>query len=202
MNPNNESSQTLFYYLPRIFLLLTLLFAAVIVGLFFVFALNGGAAGSSEMNEISTIFLVIYIPVLVLVVWFVIKRLFPKRKDTTKITPTAINETISSIDSVNLTNVNIIYILQAFSIVFALTMIIAVIMNYLKINTVKGTWLKAHFKWQIRTFWFFTTGFILGMVVLNYSDAGLLIIIVNYIYSIYRIAKGWINLNDKKEIYA
>ncbi len=95
----------------------------------------------------------------------------------------------------------IIYMLQAFSIVFALTMIIAVIMNYLKINTVKGTWLETHYKWQIRTFWFFTTGGIVGMVILNYSEAGLLIIIANYIYTIYRIAKGWISLNDKKEIY-
>lgn len=202
MNTNKESTQTLFYFLPRIFLLLTMLFVAVIVGLFFIFALNGGAAGSSEMNEISTIFSVIYILVLLLVVWFVIKRLFPKRKDTTKISPTAINETISSIESANLTNVNIIYMLQAISIVFTLTMIIAVIMNYLKINTVKGTWLETHFKWQIRTFWFFTTGVIVGMVILNYSNAGLLIIIANYIYTIYRIAKGWISLNDKKEIYA
>jgi len=202
MNTKEENIQTLFYFLPRIFLLLTLLFVAVIVGLFFVFALNGGAAGSSEMNEISTIFLVIYILVLVLFVWFVIKRLFPKTKNTTKIVPTVIKETTSSIESVNLTNVNIIYMLQAFSIVFALTMIIAVIMNYLKINTVKGTWLETHYKWQIRTFWFFTTGGIVGMLILHYSDAGLLIIIANYIYTIYRIARGWISLNDKKEIHA
>ena len=87
------------------------------------------------------------------------------------------------------------------AIVFALTMIIAVIMNYLKMNSVKGTWLETHFKWQIRTFWFFITGFIAGMIIFDYSDAGLLIIIVNYIYAIYRIAKGWISLNDKKSIY-
>jgi len=209
MNTNTESTQTFFYFLPRIFLLLTLLCAAVIVGLFFVFALNGGVSGSSEMNEKSTIFSVIYILALALAAWFVIKRLFPKREDTTKIVPTTINETISPVESVNLRNTNIIYMLQAtyivfafISIAFALTMIIAIIMNYLKINTVKGTWLEAHFKWQIRTFWFFTTGVIVGMVILNYSDAGLLISIANYIYTIYRIAKGWIRLNDKKEIHA
>ena len=200
MNTNTKSKQTLFYFLPQIFILLIWLFIAVVVGLFCVFALNGGAAGSPEMNEISTIFLVIYIVILVPVFLSAIKRLFPKGKGTPEITPASTNG-INSTESVNLTNVNIIYLLQAVSIVFALTMIIAVIMNYLKINTVKGTWLETHFKWQIRTFWFYIAGFIVGMVVLNYSDAGILIIIVNYIYTIYRISKGWRCLNDKKLMY-
>ena len=202
MNANAESTQTLFYFLPRIFLLLILFFVAASVGLFVAFALNGGAAGSSEMNETSTIFSVIYILALVLVFWFVIKRLFPKRKDTTKIAPPSANETVSSVEPVNLTNANIIYVLQAVAIVFPLTMIISAIMIYLKINTVRGTWLETHFKWQIWTFWFFSAGYIVGMVILNYSDGGLPIIIANYIYAIYRITKGWIRLNDNKHMYA
>ena len=201
MNTHEEGTQTLFYFLPRIFLLLILLFIAGAVGLFFAFALNGGAAGSSEMNETAMLFSVIYILALVLIFWFVIKRLFPRRESTTKITPTPANEIASSVEEVNLTNVNVIYMLQAVAMVFALTMIIAVIMNFLKINTVKGTWLETHFKWQIRTFWFFIIGSIAGMIIFDFSDAGLLIIIVNYIYAIYRIAKGWISLNDKKSIY-
>src|SRR5262245_17226063 len=32
--------------------------------------------------------------------------------------------------------------------------IIAVILNYVKRNEVRGTWLDSHFRWQIRTFWF------------------------------------------------
>src|SRR5918997_1544539 len=32
--------------------------------------------------------------------------------------------------------------------------IIAVILNYVKRNDVRGTWLESHFRWQIRTFWF------------------------------------------------
>src|ERR1051325_7595524 len=31
--------------------------------------------------------------------------------------------------------------------------IIAVILNYVKRSDVRGTWLDAHFSWQIRTFW-------------------------------------------------
>ena len=140
----------MFYFLAQIFPLLIYLFIAVIVGLFCVFALNGGAAGSAGMNEVSTIFLVIYIVILVPVFLFAIKRIFSKEKGTPEIILASTNG-INSTESVNLTNVNIIYLLQAVSIVFTLTMIIAVIMNYLKINTVKGTWLETHFKWQIRT---------------------------------------------------
>ena len=32
--------------------------------------------------------------------------------------------------------------------------IIAVIMNYLKRDEARGTWLESHFNWQLRTFWF------------------------------------------------
>ena len=32
--------------------------------------------------------------------------------------------------------------------------IIAVILNYVKRDEVRGTWLDSHFSWQIRTFWF------------------------------------------------
>ena len=32
--------------------------------------------------------------------------------------------------------------------------IIAVILNYVKRNEARGTWVESHFRWQIRTFWF------------------------------------------------
>ena len=32
--------------------------------------------------------------------------------------------------------------------------IIAVVLNYVKRNEARGTWLDSHFRWQIRTFWF------------------------------------------------
>jgi len=81
MNTNKKSKQILFYFLHNIFFLLKKLFFALVVGLFCIFVLNGGAAGSSEMNEISTIFSVIYIVILVPVFLPVIKRLFPRGKE-------------------------------------------------------------------------------------------------------------------------
>ncbi len=38
--------------------------------------------------------------------------------------------------------------------VFGLPSIIAVIINYLKRDEVRGTFLESHFRWQIGTFWF------------------------------------------------
>ena len=37
---------------------------------------------------------------------------------------------------------------------FGVPSIIAVIMNYLKRDEARGTWLESHFNWQLRTFWF------------------------------------------------
>lgn len=46
---------------------------------------------------------------------------------------------------------NIVYLLQALSFIFGITAVAAVIINYIKIEDVRGTWLDSHFRWQIRT---------------------------------------------------
>ncbi|WP_199221466.1 hypothetical protein [Desulfonatronum sp. SC1] len=95
----------------------------------------------------------------------------------------------------------LVYILQAASFLLGVTSIIGVIINYVKMNDVRGTWIESHFRWQIRTFWFsllwFTLGFVLVIIGL-----GVFIIIGVSIWFIYRIAKGWLQLNDRKEMYA
>ena len=40
------------------------------------------------------------------------------------------------------------------SFLFGWPSIIAVIINYVKRDDVRGTWLEPHFRWQIRTFWY------------------------------------------------
>lgn len=37
--------------------------------------------------------------------------------------------------------------------VFGLPSIIAIIMNYVRRDAVRGSWLESHFRWQARTFW-------------------------------------------------
>lgn len=96
--------------------------------------------------------------------------------------------------------VTIVYALQAASFLLGITFIIAVIVNYVKYGEVKGTWLESHFRWQIRTFWFAVLWSVLGIVG-AYFVVGIPILIGNMIWVIYRIVKGWLRLNDNKEMY-
>ena len=56
----------------------------------------------------------------------------------------------------------LVYILQAVGLVIGLTWIVAVIINYVKRDDVRGTWIESHFDWQIKTFWISLAGWIVG----------------------------------------
>jgi uncharacterized membrane protein len=84
--------------------------------------------------------------------------------------------------------------------------IIAVILNYLKRNEARGTWVDSHFRWQIRTFWFgalLTVPWVL-FIVLTFG-VGLLIAWIPLglvaVWFIYRIARGWLALRDGRPMY-
>jgi uncharacterized membrane protein len=47
----------------------------------------------------------------------------------------------------------VVYALQAVGFVVQITWIVAIVINYVKRDEAKGTWLESHFRWQIRTFW-------------------------------------------------
>ncbi len=94
----------------------------------------------------------------------------------------------------------LVYILQAASFLVGVTSIIGVIINYVKMDDVRGTWIESHFRWQIRTFWFSLLWFILGFV-LTFIVVGIFVIIGAAIWFIYRIVKGWLRLNEQKEMY-
>lgn len=95
----------------------------------------------------------------------------------------------------------IIYVLQAISF-FAggLTLIIAVIINYIKFKEVQGTWLESHFRWQIRTFWYFVLWAVIGGLTL-FIIVGIFVLIANSIWLIYRIIKGILKLSESEEMY-
>ncbi len=94
----------------------------------------------------------------------------------------------------------VIYVLQAISFLIGITFIVAVVINYIKKGDVHGTWLDSHFRWQIRTFWFSLLWLILGLVT-YFIVVGYFIIIVNIIWIIYRVVRGWLHLLDGKEMY-
>src|SRR5262245_57826808 len=115
----------------------------------------------------------------------------------------------------------IIYALHALSLVigiitavtlisaflFGWPSIIAVIMNYIKRSEASGTWLESHFRWQIRTFWYgaFWAALCAIFVVLTFGIGLFFVWLplgVLALWFIYRVARGWMALRDRKPMYA
>ena len=94
----------------------------------------------------------------------------------------------------------IIYALYAASFLVGLTCIVAIIMNYVKKDDVAGTFLESHFRWQIRTFWFAFLWSVIGLITAAFL-IGWLVLIANAVWFIYRLVKGFLNLNDNKPMY-
>lgn len=90
-----------------------------------------------------------------------------------------------------------VYILYALSYFTGITAIVGIVINYVKKDDVAGTWLESHFRWQIRTFWFGLLWAILGGIMI-FVLIGFPILFANFCWIIYRIVKGWLNLNDNK----
>ncbi len=93
------------------------------------------------------------------------------------------------------------YILYLVGFVVGITGLIAIIMNYVKRNEMRGTWLESHVDWQIKTFWYSLIGYIVGFL-LTAILIGFVIILVVFIWHVYRLIKGLIALNDNKPIQA
>ena len=113
---------------------------------------------------------------------------------------------------------HIVYGLHAFAIVLGITgsatviggfvgsvpSIIGVIISYVKRGSARGTWAASHYRWQIRTFWFALLWLVIGMllvVTLVGAPVGLIILVALTLWLIYRIARGWLRLLDKKLMY-
>jgi len=103
-------------------------------------------------------------------------------------------------ENANRTMTTAIYALYAVSLFVGITALVAIVLNYIKKDDVAGTFYESHFRWQIRTFWF---GLLWGFIgaVLIVVLIGIPILIADLIWFIYRIAKGWLNLNDNKPMY-
>jgi uncharacterized membrane protein len=93
------------------------------------------------------------------------------------------------------------------SFLFGWPSIIAVIINYVKRSEARGTWLESHFTWQIRTFWFAlawalavgVVGALLAIVLVGFAIWWIGFGVLG-IWAIYRIAKGWMRLQDRRMV--
>src|SRR5262245_30499832 len=139
------------------------------------------------------------------------------------------NETMTSgvpaaqpLDGSLITYTNIIYGLHTFAVVmgvltstsiignfiFSIPSIVAVIMNYVKRSQVRGTFLESHFTWQIRTFWWALfwailiggVSFVLAFVLIGFVTWILGAFLLG-VWVIYRVARGWFALRDRRPMY-
>lgn len=83
--------------------------------------------------------------------------------------------------------------------VFGIPSIAAVIVNYVKRGEARGTFLESHFRWQLRTFWFALLWLVIG-VILAILLVGFAILFAVGLWVIYRIARGWLALKDRRAL--
>ncbi|NOQ35657.1 MAG: hypothetical protein GQ569_07145 [Methylococcaceae bacterium] len=94
----------------------------------------------------------------------------------------------------------IIYGLYGISWFNGITAIVAIIINYIKQDDMRGTLMESHFLWQMRTFWFGLLWTVIGVATV-FILIGWVILLANTIWVIYRVVKGFLNLNDNKSMY-
>jgi uncharacterized membrane protein len=111
---------------------------------------------------------------------------------------TATNEQLASLKTLG----HVTYGLYALSLLgVGITAVVAIVLDYIKLDDARGTWLESHFRWQIRTFWWSVVWMVVGWVAWIIL-AGWLVWGVAGVWFIYRIAKGWLYLNDGKPMPA
>lgn len=94
------------------------------------------------------------------------------------------------------------YILQIVGLFFTLNLpfIIAVIINYIRENKAPNTFIAVHHRWQIRTFWYSLLWIVVGILT-SLIVIGPVILLINYIWTIYRVIKGLIHVIDNEPVF-
>jgi uncharacterized membrane protein len=95
----------------------------------------------------------------------------------------------------------VVYALQAVGFFVGITWLVAIVIDYVKRDDARGTWLESHFSWQIRTFWW---GLLWGIVggILLLVLVGYFVLLATAVWIIYRIVKGGLNLAEGKPLPA
>ena len=108
-------------------------------------------------------------------------------------------ETAAPAADSNANIVHVIYALMALGFITGITWIAAIILCYVKRADLAGTYLESHISWNIKTFWWSLGGSIIG-ILLSFVLIGIPLLIALAIWIIYRIAKGWLRLSEKKAV--
>lgn len=111
----------------------------------------------------------------------------------------------------------VLYIIAIFS--GGLLAIVALVINYIKRDDVRGSIVESHFTWQIRTFWWYLIWNIIAFVpflflfftgenvdvfagvALIATTFSLLVVGISWLWIVYRAILGMIRLNDHQPMY-
>ena len=110
----------------------------------------------------------------------------------------------------------VLYIVAIFSA--GILALVALVINYIKLDAVKGSIFESHFRFQIRTFWWYLIWNIIAIipffflfftqqnsdlfagVALGATTFCLAVIALSWVWIVYRAIKGIIRLNDNLPI--
>ncbi len=96
----------------------------------------------------------------------------------------------------------VIYALQALGFLTGgVTAIIAIVINYVKRDDAAGTLYQSHFEWQMRTFWWGLLWGVIGML-LVVVVVGFAVLFAAWVWTVYRVVKGWLKLTEGKPVTA
>jgi uncharacterized membrane protein len=79
--------------------------------------------------------------------------------------------------------------------------LIGVVLSYVKRGEARGTFLESHFRWQIRTFWFALLWLLLALMfalTLIGIPLAIALSMLSGAWVLYRVVRGWLNLNERK----
>ena len=94
----------------------------------------------------------------------------------------------------------VVYALQALGFLSGgVTAIVAIIVNYVKREDVAGSIYQSHFDWQIRTFWWGLLWGVIGMLLIVVV-VGFAVLFVGWVWTVYRVVKGWLKLTEGKPV--
>ncbi len=81
--------------------------------------------------------------------------------------------------------------------------ILAILLNYIKQESVRGTYLESHFRWQIRTFWFallwLAVGALLVITIIGIPLAWILVVLIG-LWVLYRMGYGVSRLLNQQDM--
>lgn len=91
------------------------------------------------------------------------------------------------------------YALYGLGVFTMLPAVVALILNIVKRDDVRGTFIDSHFRWQISTALWGAFWLLLGWI-LTFVFIGIVVVVIASLWILYRLIKGFLRLNDHQPV--